>query len=97
MKTAAQLDARIQELAALEPGWDSYRALKLTPEALATARRLAIEKLQLDPQLVPTVRGGVQIELVIEGLEVELEIEFDGKTMYLNAEDDVALKLWGVL
>ena len=57
-------------LSALEPGWDSYRAVPITSEALATVGRIAV---------VPCGNGGVQLEIHRDGLDIEIEIGPDGR------------------
>ncbi len=75
------LEAVIESLAnllSLEPGWDSYDAGQITPEAVIDAIKLLLEiASEIDveiPQLVPTTRGGVQLEWQRHGLLVEVEI-----------------------
>jgi hypothetical protein len=60
------LFARLDSFRDLEPGWDGYGAPAIDPRAIAKAKDL------LRPlTVVPTSRGGVQIEM---GDAVELEI-----------------------
>lgn len=75
------LDAVIESLAtllSLEPGWDSYDAGQITPEAVIDAIKLLLlvaSEIEVEiPQLVPTTQGGVQLEWQRHGLHVEVEI-----------------------
>jgi hypothetical protein len=52
-----------------EENWDSYMAAPTTEAALHVVRALAI---------VPTVGGGVQFELHINGHEIEIEFDAYG-------------------
>lgn len=61
----------VDDLAALEDGWDGYgKGCKITDAALATARHT---------QIVPLADGGLQMEWHIAGFDCEIEIQPDGK------------------
>lgn len=66
----------LKELLWLEPNWDSYGALPVdVHEALAVLELLG-RIMQHDgpaPQLVPTNRGGIQIEWHCSGIDIEIE------------------------
>lgn len=68
-----RLLARLDELAKLQPDWDSYGATPITPEAIATARLMLTER----PAIVPTTKGGIAFEWP-SSAEVNVEIEPDG-------------------
>lgn len=64
---------RIEELRSLQENWDSYGARRITNDALDTASRW------LDYVHVgPMSGGGIQIEVHMGGLDIEIEIEPDG-------------------
>lgn len=67
-----------QELAALAPGWNSYRAEAISDRAIAAAIQFLLEVASdvpalASPSVVPTVRGGVQLEWHAGGVDVEVE------------------------
>lgn len=59
----------LDDLRALEPNWDSYGAATISEAALTTASYLCF---------VPTVNGGIQIELHAGGMDIEVEIDPEG-------------------
>jgi hypothetical protein len=64
-------------LLALPPNWDSYGARSIEPEILAAAARWLAENMMPEtprPAVLPTVRGGVQFEWSIRGLDLEIEL-----------------------
>lgn len=68
-------DAKLDELAKLPQGWDSYGGTPPRADCLAKARQLA---LLLPPghwDIVPMSNGGIQIEQHCDGLDIELMIE----------------------
>lgn len=87
----SQLDARLDEFAALETGWDSYTGLPLSAGAAALARAL-IRELVDDPakapQLVPLSDAGVQLEWYAAGYDIEITIAGDETVeVYLEQPD----------
>jgi hypothetical protein len=78
------LSKRLVDILALPQNWDSYGAPQLTfqafyaalntLDALMTPRRLI-------PDIVPTSRGGVQIEWHDKGIDLEVEIEPEGSVI----------------
>lgn len=58
------------ELRELEPGWDSYGALRISEEAIATAKAI---------EYVPSAHGGLDIVLNAGGVEVEIEVDAQGR------------------
>ena len=67
----------IRDLAALPPNWDSYGATPVAPEVAARAAELLIGLVQPEtprPAVVPTVRGGVQIEWHVQGVDLEIDV-----------------------
>jgi hypothetical protein len=69
---------RLNELAALKDGWDSYGAPALFRTALRTADALTF---------VPTGQGGIQIELHAGGVEVEITVTTTGKVEEINVRN----------
>ena len=68
---------RLRTLAQLEEGWDGRNARRISPANLDIAMRLLRAVMRTDtpiPELVPTVRGGLQIEWHVQDVDVELEI-----------------------
>jgi hypothetical protein len=60
----------LEELRELPANWDSYGAVTISEEALATANALTF---------VPLADGGIQIELHAGGAELEIEISWNGE------------------
>lgn len=77
--------AKIDELSTLKENWNSYNARPIDPKSIAAARRVAAwlagEGVDLEPHVVPTSRGTVNLEWP----SVELEVEFrpDAQMKYL--------------
>lgn len=74
----------------LPAGWNSYGAPRIDPHAVEAALRLLLATMQpntLAPSVVPTVRGGVQLEWHASGVDLEVELTPSG---YVSAayEDD---------
>lgn len=67
--TAAYRHPRLNELAALQQGWDSYGAPPITEAALRAADTVTF---------VPTNDGGVQVEIHTNGQEVEVVFDKAG-------------------
>lgn len=66
-RIAKVIEDPFDALADLQPNWDSYGALPITPEAIAAARWLF--RHWPTASVVPVATGGVQIET--DALEVE--------------------------
>jgi hypothetical protein len=73
------------KLRALKPGWDSYGAPPISPDAIASARAWLA-----GVQIVPTSHGGVQLEWHRHGVEVEVEFSADGKDVNVFTEPSPA-------
>ncbi len=68
---------RLNELVALEPGWDGYRAGPVTFENANFALRMLEVSCDIDaptPQIVPGVAGDLQVEWHIGDTDIELDI-----------------------
>lgn len=69
-------------LLGLPPGWDSYGARRLSPDALRSGLYLLSRVMMpstVAPILVPTSEGGVQIEWHSRGLDLEVEVRPAGE------------------
>ena len=80
---------RMAELVALPRGWDSRNASPVSDTALRRAIEFLLEYVAdgIDgPVVVPTVRGGLQLEWHNNGVDVEVEVAPDGHVSCL-AED----------
>lgn len=70
------LDA-FNALLGLKPGWNSYGAATIRPEAGETAFELLCDIMRARtpvPSIVPTANGGVQIEWHAKGVDLEIEV-----------------------
>ena len=68
---------RCVELLALPRNWDSYGAEPISPELTWTALQLLrcfMRDGMSRPKIVPTNRGGVQLEWHQDGIDLEVEI-----------------------
>lgn len=68
-------DAKLDELAKLPRGWDSYDGLPPRGDCLAKARELAARLPAGHWDIVPMSNGGIVIEQHCGGLDIELMIE----------------------
>ena len=67
---------KLRGLLDLKKGWDSYNAREISLYAVERAQQF-IEALHI----VPTVRGGVQLEWHHSGVEIEIEFAADGRVV----------------
>jgi hypothetical protein len=74
--------ARLESLADLKPGWDSYGGKAPTPEAIAAARVM----IEWEPTATPLSGGGVQLEWHAGGYDIEIRIAPDGREVSGSAE-----------
>jgi len=79
-------EKQLNELLALEPGWDGYRAhevadvaIQATVEVLDGFMSEAVEF----PDLFPLSDGGIQIEWHADGVDIEVEISPEGDAFVL--------------
>lgn len=78
---------KLRSLLRLEPGWDSYGARPISTHAVETALAfLAQTAGGPGPSIVPTVRGGIQLEWHNGRIDVEIECLPSGHAQ-LAAED----------
>ena len=64
----------LEELAALEPNWDSDGAQRISPAAIAAAREI----LATAGQPIPRNDGGIDLVWIVNDKEICLEIAPDG-------------------
>jgi hypothetical protein len=91
LTNASGTEARLAELAALEPGWlDRGEGAVVSPAVLHRARLLALSldqsSAKLDFRIYPTVEGGVQFEWSERNSAVEVVICPDGSTQVYRYE-----------
>jgi hypothetical protein len=74
----SEANRELDGLLILEPGWDSYGAKRIDPEAVESARQVIRAIARPDtpaPSIVPTSSGGVQIEWHTRGIDLEIELQ----------------------
>ena len=79
-------ERQLNELLALEPGWDGYRAREVAGAAVeATVEvldRFMSEAVEF-PDLFPLNDGGIQIEWHADGVDIEIEVSPEGDAFVL--------------
>jgi len=83
--------SRLRALAVLDAGWDGRCAPRISPTVVEIAMQLLRRVMLTDtpaPEIVPTVRGGLQLEWHVPNVDVELEILSPGRHV-LSFEDRV--------
>jgi hypothetical protein len=68
----------VVDLLRLPAGWNSYSAKPIAPQTASHAIRLLAEFLKSQtppPAVVPTVRGGIQLEWHTKGVDLEIYID----------------------
>ena len=68
----------VADLLSLPSGWSSYSAKPIAPQNATRAIRLLAEFLRPEippPLIVPTVRGGIQLEWHTKGINIEIYID----------------------
>jgi hypothetical protein len=82
---------RVQDLAAMEDGWDSYGGRRIQPNAIANTLKLlaALEALHFPaPHIAPVSGGALQVEWRLHTRELEIAIHANGAVDYLAVEGD---------
>ena len=84
---------RFEEIASLGPDWDSYGAAVPSARALATARHLAgavaesfaprAGERALPATVLPLADGGLQLEWLVPGGVLEVDVDPEGRLGYL--------------
>lgn len=97
----ASASSKLDELARLEPDWDSYGAQRISAIAINQANRLLLdatrhylelgypEVSRVKPWFIaPLADGGIQIEWRSDSGSMEVEIGGDGRVEYLIERED---------
>jgi hypothetical protein len=101
LELMAATNSRLNELARLEPDWDSYGAKPISGVAISLANRLLLDvarrSLELGHEpatrmrpwyIAPLADGGLQIEWRSDAGAIEVEIAGDGRFGYLVERND---------
>jgi hypothetical protein len=73
---------KISALGGLDENWDSYGARPIAPYCALIAAELILNLLESDsprPAVVPTTRGGIQLEWQRVGANLEVEVTSYGR------------------
>lgn len=76
--------AKVGELTALRPGWDGASGCPLSASAVRAAVSFMNRKLSnstVAPQIVPTRAGGLQMEWHSRGIDLEIEVDHNGRLL----------------
>ena len=79
----------VADLLSLPPGWNSYSAKPIDHQSARQAIQLLAEFLKPNtppPSVVPTVRGGIQLEWHTRGADVEIYIESPNEVSFFAEE-----------
>jgi hypothetical protein len=80
----------IEDLARLSDGWDSYGARPISVDSIVrffdVMNDLLLQFERLQPNLVPTAAGGIQVEFHAPGEEMELSITPEKMTVFYQNE-----------
>ncbi|HEU5045698.1 MAG TPA: hypothetical protein VFT75_16360 [Nocardioidaceae bacterium] len=82
----------------LQSGWDSHRAQPTTPIAAMAANGLLTELVADDgptPQLAPFPDGGVQIEWLVGGTSLVVDVDADGDVL-ITADEPSGDELFSI-
>ena len=81
---------KLDELAMLKRGWDSYDAEPIGRQFIYAARQVAAKFPDYTPMpaVVPSARGSLQFEWHGNGRSLELELDAPGVLHYLKARED---------
>jgi hypothetical protein len=88
-KWLPQAKEALRKLLSLPPNWDSYGARTIDPHNVEAAVRLLPKIASKDtpqPIVIPTVRGGVQLEWLMRGIDLEIEINEPGQCQVLYVD-----------
>ena len=92
-----QNEATLEELLKLPANWNSYGAAPIRPDAVEAARDVLGKIVRSDtppPAVVPTVRGGIQLEWHTQGIDLEIEIPEPGQfhVWYEDPQEEIELQ-----
>jgi hypothetical protein len=93
-------ERQLNELLALEPGWDGYRAREVADAAVETTVELLdrfMDEAVEFPDLFPLNDGGIQIEWHADDVDIEIEVSPEGDAFVLATGPDDALLAEGEL
>jgi len=86
---------RVDDLARMPMGWDSYGSPAIAQAALETIVEL-LHKLALlsapKPHIAPISGGGLQLDWTVNNRELEIGVRATGRLEYLIVEDDESLE-----
>ncbi|NUN51598.1 MAG: hypothetical protein HUU06_02270 [Planctomycetaceae bacterium] len=96
------LVAHLGDILALEANWDSYASPRIDRGATSAALVALLSLASISPEapapfVVPTSRGGVQLEWHEQGVDLEIEIRPDGKVLAFYSCGDASHELSGNL
>jgi hypothetical protein len=94
----AETEQAIQELLRLPPNWNSYGAQPIRPDVVRAAKDLLpgiVQKQTPQPNVVPTVRGGVQLEWHLGDIDLEIEIDAPGQfqVLFVDPRENLELEI----
>lgn len=84
------------EILSLPPNWDSYGANPVNAFSLVSALDLLVATMRPEtptPTVVPTSRGGLQLEWHTRGIDLEVEIESAARS-YVRYDDRMREVTW---
>lgn len=84
MSTAQE---KLEQLRKLEANWDGYGSPSISPKAIYVARELLTNL--ANPAIGPMCGGGLQVEIRIAGVDIEIEIDQNGKCSWLIESREV--------
>ena len=88
---------KLWSLMRLEPGWDSYDARSISPDAVRTAIAFLVQSAsRARPSIVPTSKGGIQLEWHDGLVDVEIECMPSGHAQLVgeDAESGETVERW---
>jgi hypothetical protein len=83
--------AKLTRLTFLRAGWDGHRAMPTEVIATQVLNAVLVRVVRDDqptPQIAPLADGGVQVEWLVEGRSVEIEVSPDGEVVVLAQQPD---------
>ena len=93
---------RLAELMSMPRGWNSYDANPISGTALRRTIEFLLEHVAFGidhPAVVPTIRGGLQLEWHNNGLDIEVEVAPDGPVTFFvedgATEEPIEMHLTG--
>jgi hypothetical protein len=91
-----ETEEAIRRLTTLPPNWNSYGARAVQPPIVQSAIELLHEIVRRDtpcPSVVPTARGGIQLEWHTRGIDLEIELDLPERIQVLY-EDAAGEEEW---